>query len=248
MISAVVLTKNEEKNIVDCLESLSFCDEILVVDDNSSDRTCELAKRMNAKVLTHTLENNFSGQRNFALENVKNEWALFVDADERISKILAKEIDYAVAENKYDGFYMKRYDTMWGKTLKHGELLNLKLLRLGKLNKGRWEGKVHEKWIIEGKTATLKNFLNHYPHQNISSFLREINYYTDLKADELHKKGVVVKWYTILLYPKGKFLINYILKLGFLDGIEGFVFAIMMSFHSFLVRGKLWTLNQRRLE
>lgn len=247
MISAVVLTRNEEKNIVDCLEDLSFCDEIIVVDDNSSDRTVEIAKRMSARVLIHGLDNDFSKQRNFALENVRNGWVLFVDADERVSRVLAKEIEYVTTEDKKDGFFIKRYDTIWGKTLRHGELSDLKLLRLGKVNKGRWEGNVHEKWLVNGRTSTLKNFLNHYPHQTIEAFLREINYYTDLKAKELHKNGVIVKWYSIFLYPKGKFLLNYFIKLGFLDGVEGFIFAVLMSFHSFLVRGKLWILNQKNL-
>lgn len=247
MISAVVLTRNEERNIVDCLDSLSFCDEIVVIDDNSSDRTVEIAKRMNVKVLTHSLNDDFSKQRNFALENVKNDWVLFADADERVGKILAKEIEYVVAENKKDGFYIKRYDTIWGKTLKHGELSDLKLLRLGKASKGKWEGRIHEKWKVEGRISTLKNSLDHYPHQTIEAFLREINYYTDLRAKELYKKGATVKWYSILLYPKAKFFLNYFLKLGFLDGLEGLVFAVLMSFHSFLVRSKLWILNQRSL-
>lgn len=245
MISAVVLTKNEERNLVDCLESLSFCDEVLVIDDNSTDRTVEIAKRMNTRVLVHDLNNNFSQQRNFALENVKNEWVLFVDADERISKVLAKEIDYVTTENKYDGFYLKRFDNIWGKTLKHGDIAGLLLLRLGKAKIGRWKGKVHEKWIISGRTSRLKNPLTHYPHQTIASFLKEINYYTDLRAEELFANGSRSKWYSVILYPKAKFFVNFFVKLGFLDGIEGFVFAIMMSFHSFLVRAKLWTLSQK---
>src|SRR5260221_9799069 len=168
MISAVVLTKNEEKNIVDCLESLSFCDEILIVDDNSADRTVEISKGMNARVISHSLDNDFSKQRNFALDNVNNDWVLFVDADERVSKVLAREIDYVVAENRFDGFFVKRYDTIWGKLLKHGEIGDLRLLRLGKRDKGRWKGKVHEKWLIDGRTSGLRNFLYHFPHQSIA--------------------------------------------------------------------------------
>ena len=248
MISAIVLTKNEEKNIVDCLESLSFCDEILIVDDNSTDRTAEISKGMNARVISHSLDNDFSKQRNFALDNANNDWVLFVDADERVSKVLAREIDYVVTENRFDGFFVKRYDTIWGKLLKHGEIGDLRLLRLGKRDKGRWKGEVHEKWLIDGRTSDLRNFLYHFPHQSIALFLKEINHYTTLRAEELRKGGVKVKWYSIILYPKLKFIKNYFLKLGFMDGMEGFIFAIMMSFHSFLVRGKLWILNQKQLE
>jgi len=245
MITVVVLVKNEEKNIVDCLESLSFCDEILVIDDFSSDRTVEIAKEMNGLVSSHKLDNDFSKQRNYALSLAKNDWILFIDADERVSEILKKEIVYKVSENKYDGFLIKREDSMWRKKIKHGEVGDTWLLRLGKKNAGKWEGSVHEKWVISDKVGKLTNHIEHYPHQSIEEFVKEVNYYTDLRAKELYSLGVKVKWYSILLYPKAKFLLNYFLKLGFMDGLPGFILAIMMSFHSFLVRGKLWVLNQK---
>lgn len=244
MVTAVVLTKNEEKNIVDCLDSLSFCDEIIVVDDKSQDRTVEIAKSYNANVFVHSLGDNFSSQRNYGLEKAKNEWVLFIDADERVSSILAKEISYKISENKKEGFYVKRDDVLWGRRLTHGEVGNTYLLRLGRKDRGKWKGKVHEKWELNGKKEYLKNSLDHYPHQTVGEFLKEIDFYTDLRAKELLLAGEKTSWYLILLYPKAKFFLNYILKLGFLDGLPGFLFAIMMSFHSFLVRGKLWTLNQ----
>lgn len=246
MVTAVVLTKNEEKNIVDCLEGLRFCDEILVVDDNSEDRTEEIAKRFNVKIIKHSLNDDFSKQRNFALENVSSGWVLFVDADERINEVLAKEISYATLDDKNEGYLLKRDDIIWGKRLKYGETGGMKFLRLAKKGLGQWEGKVHEEWRIKGKIGTLSNHIDHYPHQTVGEFLKEINYYTDLRAQELYSKGVSVRWYGILFYPKAKFLLNYFLRLGILDGLPGFVFAIMMSFHSFLVRGKLWQLNQKK--
>jgi len=245
MVTVVVLTKNEEKNIVDCLESLSFCDEIIVVDDNSNDRTVEIAKKTGAIVIKHPLNNDFSSQRNFGLEKARNNWVLFIDADERVSDILAKEIRYKISENKYEGFYIKREDNIWRKKIKHGEAGNIWLLRLGKKGSGEWERSVHEEWKITGKTGKLISPIQHYPHQSIEVFLKEINYYTTLRALELNKSGVKVHWYDIILYPKLKFLKNFILNLGFLDGVHGLVFALMMSFHSFLVRGKLWLLNQK---
>lgn len=244
MVTAIVLTKNEEKNIVDCLESLSFCSEIIVIDDFSNDRTVEIAKNLKATVFKHQLNNDFSRQRNYGLSKTKNDWVLFVDADERVSKNLAKEIVEKISENKYKGFFIKREDTVWGKKMRFGELSAVWLLRLARKKAGRWEGLVHEKWITAGAVSKLENELDHYPHQAIEDFVREINYYTDLRARELNSKGISVSWYSVILYPKSKFFLNYILKLGFLDGIEGLIFAIMMSFHSFLVRGKLWLLNQ----
>lgn len=248
MISAVVLTKNEEKNIVDCLESLNWCSEIIVIDDYSTDRTAELCQQMGAKVYKRKLSNNFSEQRDFGLLNVSNEWALFVDADERVSKNLADEIQNNIKKTARNGFIIRRYDVMWGKKLEHGETGDIWFLRLGKINTGRWQGNVHEEWKINNY-GKLKNSLIHYPHQTVEQFLKEINYYTDLRAKELLEKKVNVSVIHIVLFPKAKFILNYFLKLGFLDGLEGLVFAIIMSFHSFLTRAKLWQLKQtsRRL-
>ncbi len=242
MISAVVLTKNEEKNIVDCLESLSWCDEVIIVDDNSEDRTAEIAKKMGAKVFTRNLDNDFSKQRNYGLEKANGDWILFIDADERISKELKEEIKFKIKNDKVDSYLIKRVDTIWGRKLKYGENGNIVLLRLARKNNGKWEGKVHEEWKVKGSVGEFKNSILHYPHPTISEFLKEINDYTDIRAKELSEKGIKSDFISILLYPTAKFLKNYFLKLGFLDNIQGLVFAIMMSFHSFLVRGKLWQL------
>lgn len=128
-----------------------------------------------------------------------------------------------------------------GKQLKHGDTGNIKLLRLAKKRSGIWQGKVHEKWIVEGNIDELENPIIHYPHPTISEFLYDINFYTTLRAKELLQSGKKCSIWEIIFYPKAKFLQNYFIKLGFLDGIEGFIHAILMSLHSFLVRAKLWT-------
>lgn len=247
MISAVVLTKNEEKNIEQCLENLSWCDEVVVVDDESEDKTVEIAKKKGAKVFVHPLADDFSAQRNFGLEKAKGEWVVFVDADERVSQALWYEIMARLNTpfSPYAGYLLKREDMLWGKKLRYGETGNIKLLRLAKKDAGRWQGKVHETWKVNGKTDVLQNALTHYPHQTMKEFLREINFYSTLRAQELRKKKVGVSWVTIILYPKAKFVVNYIGKGGFLDGLPGLVFALMMSLHSFLVRGKLWLLWEK---
>ncbi len=246
MISAIILTKNEEKNIKQCLESLSWCDERIVIDDQSKDRTGEIAQKLGAKVYVRLLS-NFSDQRNYGKDKAKGDWILFIDADEYISSALWYEIMQKINEpiDNPAGFYFKRIDVMWGKQLKYGESGTIKLLRLAKKNSGQWVGAVHERWEISGKTETLNNPLQHYPHQTIEEFLKEINHYTDLRAKELYKLNVKTNWSMILLYPKAKFFQNYILRLGILDGLPGLVSSLMMSFHSFLVRGKLWLLWQK---
>lgn len=245
-ISAVVLTKNEEKNIASCLKSLSWCNEIIVIDDNSKDNTIQLAKKYNAKVYVRDLGNNFAQQRNFALEKATNEWVLFVDADEEVSQQLQLEIEKKLKiEENVNGFFLKRKDTMWRKILAHGEQGNVQLLRLAKKNTGKWIHGVHEVWDIKGKIILLENPLLHFPHPTLADFLAEINLYSTLRAEELYKNGTRANWISILVYAKGKFIQDYFLKLGFLDGTQGFLVAMVMSFYSFLVRGKLWQLGKK---
>ncbi len=247
-ISAVILTKNEEKNILKSVQSVLFLDEIIVVDDFSSDSTLSLIrenfKEAKIKIFERLLEDDFSKQRNFALEKAENDFVLFLDADEVVSDELAEEIKLTGPE--FDGYFIKREDFMWGKKLKHGETGNIFLLRLANKSQGGWEGPVHETWNIKGKTRKLRNPIFHFPHQSISEFLKEVNRYTDLRAKELYDKGVKSSFLAIIFYTKGKFIVNYFLKKGFMDGIPGLLVALFMSFHSFLVRGKLWLLWQKR--
>jgi len=248
MISAVVLTKNEEKNILPCIKSLWWCDEIIIIDDYSTDQTVRKIQsaswRTKLKIFKRCLNGNFASQRNFGLEKAKGEWVLFVDADERVTPALAAEIKKKILKTRCNGFYLKRQDFWAGKWLKYGETGNIKLLRLGKKSTGKWERPVHEVWKIKGKIGILKNSLLHYPHQTVAEFVKDINFYTDLNAKVFYQQGVKVSFWQIFAYPLGKFFINYFWKKGFLDGLSGFVFALLMSFHSFLTRAKLWGLWQ----
>ena len=254
MISCVVLTKNEEENIVDCLESVSFCDEIIVVDDYSDDRTISVINNINfinkkTKIYQRHLDGDFAKQRNFGLEKTKGEWILFVDADERVTPELREEILEQVRNSPSTGsgpsaFSLRRKDFLFGRWLEHGETGNIKLLRLVRKDKGKWERRVHEelrvRQLADGKLGTLEGSLLHYPHQTVSEFLKEINFYTDLNVKEFYKNGIRVPPWAIILYPLAKFVKNYFLKLGFLDGMAGYLQASIMSFHSFMTRAKLW--------
>lgn len=251
MISAVVLTKNEEYNILQCLNSLNWCDEILIIDDHSDDKTLKLVEGLNNKKIrtfTRLLQENFSSQRNFALDKARFEWVLFIDADEMVSESLQYEIVNTINTSleNISGFYIRRIDCMWGRKLRFGELKSVKILRLARKDKGEWIKKVHEEWKVRGKISTLKNHLIHYPHPDIETFLKDINFYTDLRASELFSKGRKTDVKYIVIYPVFKFIYNYFIKLGLLDGVPGLIVAIVMSFHSFLVRGKLWKLWEEK--
>jgi glycosyltransferase involved in cell wall biosynthesis len=245
-LSAIIIAKNEEKNIAQCIQSVKFCDEIIVIDDNSIDKTAAIAKKSGAIVIEHALNEIFSEQRNFGMNKATGDWILFIDADERINDKLKKEILNSI-NNKQNisGFYLARHDFVFGKFLKHGETSRIELLRLSKQGAGIWKGKVHEVWITSQKTEVLNNPLLHYPHVTVSDFLKDINFYSTLRAQELFEEKKHVFWVSIIVYPKAKFMRNYIVRLGFLDGVPGFIMAAMMSFHSFLVRAKLWLLWEK---
>ena len=246
-LSVIILTKNEEKNIFDCLESVKDADEIIVIDDNSEDRTEDVINTFGKKVKTYkrSLSDDFSKQRNFGLSKAKNSWVLFIDADERVSDGLFAEILDEINKDNFDGYLIKRRDVLWDKKLQYGETGNMKLLRLARKNRGEWQGKVHEVWNVNGKIGELNNELIHCPHQTIREFLSEISLYSSIRARELHEKRIKVSALDVIFYPKGKFFLNYFVKLGFLDGLPGLIIALMMSFHSFLVRSKLWLLNNK---
>lgn len=240
ILSSIVLAKNEAQNIEYCLKSLSFCDEIIVIDDFSTDNTAKIVTSLGAFVYQHHLNNDFSSQRNFGLSKAKCQWVLFVDADEEISDTLKEEIQAVVLNDTYSGFFLKRKDFFLGKDLKYGETASVKLLRLAKKEGGVWKGKVHEKWKVKGEIGALQNPIIHKSHKTLTEFLQEIDYYTSIRAQELYEEKIKIYWYSTIIYPVAKLLVNIFIKKGYKDGTVGFIFAMCMSFHSFLVRGKLW--------
>lgn len=248
-ISAVILTKNEEENIGKCLESVKWADEIIIIDDFSTDKTVEIAKDRGGKVYQRKLDNNFSEQRNFGLEKAENNWVLFLDADETISSSLAQEIVRRVKENTYHGFLILRKEIFNGKILHCTDKPSwdwsfgpIKLLRLAKKNDGIWQGRVHEKWQIKGNIGILKNPIYHHSFPNISKALAKINFYTSIQAIELTKKGKIYPG-QIFSYSMGKFLKNFFWHRGIFDGNTGIIYCLLMSLHTFLVRGKAWSLK-----
>ncbi|OGF99758.1 hypothetical protein A2153_04530 [Candidatus Gottesmanbacteria bacterium RBG_16_38_7b] len=247
-LSTVILTRNEEDNIKRCLESVIWGDEIIVIDDNSSDKTLAIVrtfhqKNKKIKIFTRSLKGDYAAQRNFGLFKAKNKWVFFIDADEIISAQLKKEIIETLAsQNKenINGYYLKRTDYFLGRRLKCGETADIRLIRLIKKGFGSWQGRVHEVYRSTGKLGRLQNPLHHYPHKNISSFLTKINSYSDIVAQYWIEQGRSSSYWQIIAYPLIKFINNYFIKMGFLDGVPGLIMAVMMSFHSFLVRSKVY--------
>lgn len=244
MLTTVILTKNEEKDIERAVKSVSFSDEIIVIDDNSTDATVQIAKKLGCRVVTRALEDDFAGQRNYAIKEAKGEWILFLDSDEEVSPALKSEIGEVLKNDLHHQlFYIKRRDEFWGKQLRHGELekaYSTGFIRLLKKDSGVWKNKVHEVFVTTNSVGRLNNFMYHKPHKNVTEFISSVNYYSTIRAQELYKTGKRTNIFEIVFYPFFKFIYTYFFKTGFLDGPAGFVYSFLMSFHSFLVRAKLY--------
>lgn len=246
-ISSVIITYNEERNIGDCLESLKWTSEIIIVDAFSSDRTVGIARVYTDKILQREWQ-GYSQQRNFGLSQASNEWVLFIDADERLSNALSYEIIEAITNDSglYDGYYMPRQSFYLGRWITHGEWHPDLKLRLIKKDKGRWSGQsVHEIIILNGKARRLKNSIYHYPYVDISHHLEKFNRYSSLFAQDAFKKNEKFKFHQLLWRTFIRFIKAYFLKRGFRDGFAGFVIAVLQSFDVFLRYAKLYELEKK---
>ena len=241
MISGIIVAKNAKDTIERALRSIDFCDEIIVIDDNSEDKTGKIAQKLGAKVYKRNLEGDYASQRNFGLQKAKGDWVFFLDTDEIVSENLKKIIlgDKLKCTN-YNGFFIKRRDIFLGKELKHGESGNIKLLRFARKNAGKWKRKVHEYWDIKKGLGYMKGEIIHYPHKNLHIFIDKISHYSKIHYKENEREGKRSNILKIIFYPSGKFLYNYFWKLAIFDGVHGFVISILMSFHSFISWSGLW--------
>lgn len=193
--------------------------------------------------------NDFSEERNKLLAGVSTDWVLFVDSDEIVSKELEREIKEIIASKQssfYSAYKIKRQDKFLGTTLKYGETGSASFVRLAKRDWGTWVGVVHEKWIGKGLVGTLKHPLIHTPHPTLASFVDKINKYSTLAAKERYDHGIASTFGHIVFFPFFKFISNYLLKLGFMDGVTGLIHALMMSWHSYQTHTKNYLLwNQK---
>jgi len=243
-LTGVVLTRNEYATLSVCLRSLQFCDEIIVVDDYSTDETRLIAQKLGASVFKHHLNGNYAFQRNIGLKKARGEWVLFVDADEVVSKALAQNITRAIKKGFYAGYLVKRYDIWLGKKMQAGSGVAW-LLRLAKRNSGKWVRSVHEVWEVEGEVGNLSGQLLHYPHPSVNSFIEHVSSYAKLHAEENLTEGKRSSLAKILFVPVLKAFDIYIFKGGYRDGTHGLVYTMIMSLHSFLAWWELYLWKKR---
>ncbi len=245
-LTGIIISLNAEKTIEKAIDSLSFCNKIIVVDGGSTDKTKEIAQKKKC-VLYERKFDNFRNQRNFALSKVNTEWVIFLDADETLEEGLKDEIIKEIKNNSADGFLLNRLSYFLNKPIYHGGWYPDYSLRVFKRKKARIsENIVHEKVIVEGKVKKIKKGkIIHYTDPDLFHYLKKLNLYTELSAKELFKKGKKANFFDLTLRPFYFFMRMYIFKLGFLDGMQGFILAICSAFHTFMKYAKLWSLNKK---
>ncbi len=242
-LSVVISAFNEEKKIEDCLKSVSFADEIIFVDNSSTDQTLKIAKKYNSKIFTRENNPMLNINKNFGFSKAKNDWILSLDADERISPELAKEIQSSIINHKssVDGYWIPRKNIIFGKWIEHTGWYPDYQFRLFKKGKGKFEEKhVHEMIKLEGEAGKLESPIIHYNYENISHFLKKTLLYTENEANQLTEKGYNFSWQDSVRFPTKEFVSRFFAREGYKDGLHGLVLSLLMAFYHLLIFVNIW--------
>ncbi len=245
-ISAYVLTHNNESTIERALKSISFVDELVVVDSYSTDGTIDIVKNYTDNVIQRTWP-GFRDQYQFGQDQCTHDWALFIDADEEISEELGKEIREVLEENanldsekQIAGFNCQRRTFFLGRWILHGGWVPDREIRLYNRKRGNWKGNLHAKVHIDGEVSEFQNYYYHYTYDDIAAQLRTVNKYSSTASEDLDRDGVKNSRIRMIGNPIFRFIREYFLKRGFLDGMPGFIIAVNNSFYVFNKYAKLW--------
>lgn len=268
-VSVLILTLNEQANIGSCLESLSWCDDIVVLDSFSTDQTCSIAQQRGARIVTRSFD-NWSAHQNWAVGNIdfRHPWVLYLDADERCPEDLRDEVlRRALPDAPESAFRVRRKDFFMGRWLKHAQLYPTWLVRVFRPQHIRYERLVNPVAIIEGPTGELRSHIVHYPFSHgVSHWIARHNRYSDMEAVEASKarEGRAVGaalwsrdpndrrralkdiFFRLPARPLVKFLYYYGWRRGFLDGRAGFTYATLQSFYEYMITCKSFELERKR--
>lgn len=247
-VTVVILTKNEELNIVEVVKNARLLtNKVLVVDSGSTDQTVELAEKSNAKVLYRAWDNDFSAQRNFALEHVDTEWILYLDADERLSDELISAIKVVLESGTQAMYRIIRRNSAFGRDFKYGVLGPDSVIRIFPKDKVRWQEKVHERPVGDLPVITLKGYLKHYTYRTFEQYAQKMNQYSSIGAQNYHDKHKKVSILgDLILRPFLTFFKMYVLKKGFLEGWLGFVLCLNYANYTLNKYVKLKLLNEEK--
>ncbi|HZT39133.1 MAG TPA: glycosyltransferase family 2 protein [Bryobacteraceae bacterium] len=238
-ISATIIASNEERNLPRAIESLRCCDEIVVVDSGSADRTVEIAANLGARVIEAPWR-GYAAQKNFASECASHDWILSIDADEALSEALESEI-WQIKRNgpAYDAYTMPRLAQYLGRWIFHSGWYPDRKVRLFDRRRAQWQGEfVHESVKVHGTIGHLQANLLHFTCSSLSEHLKTMDSYTTLAAEQLIAEGRRAPWSRLVLDPPWTFFQTYVLKRGFLDGLEGLAIAHMAALYNFLKYAK----------
>ena len=246
-LTAVVLTRNEASNISDCLDSLSWADGLVVLDSLSTDETVELARAKGAVVFQHPFH-DYASQRNKGLEMVESDWIFFVDADERATPELAREVREVIANRPETGWWVPRRNYIFGKWIRHTGWYPDYQLRLLKRDKARYDPtrEVHEVVILEGAAGHLQNTLTHYNYHTVRQFLDKQRVYTNYEASILFSQGIRPKSRNFILQPLREFWRRYVAWQGYLDGGHGLLLSTLMAYFNWVMYVRLRQLWKAR--
>lgn len=256
--SACLITFNEERNLPAALASVDFADEVIVVDSHSTDRTREVAAafrgrdREDREVRPRVIERDWAGhveQKNFAIDQAAHDWVLCLDADERVSPELRREVEAALAADApaADGYSMPRRTFYLGRWILRSGWYPDRKVRLFRRSRGRWGGtNPHDHVYVEGGVRVLQGDLYHFSYRSMADHIRTINSFTDIAAREKVKARVRWPVLRMLLQPPFKLFKMFVLKQGFRDGAAGFIVAVLGSMYVFLKYAKLWELENER--
>jgi glycosyltransferase involved in cell wall biosynthesis len=245
-LSAVLIAKDEEATIGDCIDSVAFADEILVVDSGSTDRTVEIATAKGAHVI-HQPWLGYGPQKRFAVRHAAHDWVLCIDADERVSPELKASIQSTLRGPEFHAYEFPRRNRFLGRWLRHGEGYPDLSLRLFDRHYGQWsDDAVHEKVLCEGPVGRLAGDLLHESAEVLSGYLEKQNRYTLIQAETLWHEGESAQPWKIVVSPAVRFVKFYIVRLGFLDGWAGLVHIAIGCFNSFMKNAKLLELQRRK--
>ncbi|WP_310451412.1 glycosyltransferase family 2 protein [Sulfuritalea sp.] len=244
-LSAVLITRNAAAQLVDCLASVAFCDEVLIVDSSSEDATVAIAERHGARVIQSAWR-GFGPQKQFAVEQAKHDWVLCIDADERVSEALRESIRAALQAPGCTAWRFARCNKFMGRYLKHGEGYPDWSLRLFDRRAARWsDDAVHEKVIAGGEIGTLQGDLLHDSAESLETYFAKQNRYSSLAADAALARGERASVLRLLLSPALRFIKFYFLRLGLLDGLPGLVHILVGCGASFAKYAKMLTFQRK---
>ncbi|MHB9155610.1 MAG: glycosyltransferase family 2 protein [Endomicrobiales bacterium] len=246
-LSAALIVKNQEEHIEECLSSLKWADEIVILDGMSTDRTVEICRRFTGRVFQREFT-SFNEERQAVLEKTANRWVFMVDGDMVVPEPLAREIRRVLEAPQCAAYAMRALTFLFGRPIRRCGWFEPDFLRLFDKEKGGYDTRLKyiDHFIVrEGETGVLENHLIHYGYKDLAEYLNKINRYTTLDAQDLHLKGRTMPPGKAIVKPVFIFLYKYFYRRGFLDGVPGLIISLLSSFTYLISYFKLWELRRK---